>query len=272
MTPVTLKSGNGFGVVNLVDNLAQHLGGLNVGSPGATPLTEQELQPVLVAASKIWAGYGIDAAQLQILANADVRIVDLASNLANDLLAQTYSGTNIIEIDKTARGLGWYTNVDGQPLAGTVDLLTVVTHELGHLLGFNDIDQPGDVESAYLSPGVRQLSAAAEFGGSLKEQAPTIEKAKDETEAAFLTEVAMAPPTATVSLDGTTAAVVNTNTPTPLPANPAPTLHRNLLDSLWAARVVDGKPVQESLIDAVFAERGTTNLDGVEGPFDSKSS
>jgi len=48
----------------------------------------------------------------------------------------------------------------GSPAAGRIDLLTVVVHELGHVLGFADVDPPsvgGDVMSGRLGPGVRRM-------------------------------------------------------------------------------------------------------------------
>src|SRR5262249_56897518 len=105
--------------------------------------------------------------------------------LPNSLLGLTFGTT--IWIDQNAQGYGWYidaspttnaafaqvtgTNelqaVPGSPAYGHVDLLTVVTHELGHVLGFASID-PGTLDhdwlTATLGTGVRRYPDSA--GGS----------------------------------------------------------------------------------------------------------
>jgi hypothetical protein len=94
------------------------------------------------------------------------------------MLGQTI-GKSIV-IDPTAAGYGWFVdltpldnseyhrgNVNGllvantsSPAFGHMDLETVVMHELGHLLGLNDVDLPTgsvDLMATRLTPGVRRL-------------------------------------------------------------------------------------------------------------------
>jgi len=52
-------------------------------------------------------------------------------------------------IDTTAAGSGWN--------GGGYDTLSVVSHELGHMLGLDDIHDTSDVMGAYLSPRTRRL-------------------------------------------------------------------------------------------------------------------
>jgi hypothetical protein len=152
---ITLKA-NGFQIVNFVDGNAQLVGGWSDSSVGTAQLTPADLAPVLAKAESYWATHGAAPAELKALSDAKVEIVDLPP----DLLGQLVPGTNVIQISPNAAGLGWFTNPQASPPAGAFDLLTVVTHELGHLLGFADVDQPGEVESTNLAPGVRQLNAS----------------------------------------------------------------------------------------------------------------
>src|SRR5262249_11124810 len=62
--------------------------------------------------------------------------------------------------------------LEGRALAGSgaegrMDLLTVVEHELGHVLGFDDLSaSSGDVMDAVLAEGVRRLPGAADVDAS----------------------------------------------------------------------------------------------------------
>ena len=51
------------------------------------------------------------------------------------------------------------------PASGKMDLLTVVMHELGHVLGLYDVDtsdHPGDLMDLTLAPGIRRLPMPAD--------------------------------------------------------------------------------------------------------------
>src|SRR5439155_27279483 len=61
-----------------------------------------------------------------------------------------------IWIDRTAAGWGWSTGAT--PAADRMDLLTVVSHEFGHVLGL--APTPAGVMAVTLAPGVRQLPEA----------------------------------------------------------------------------------------------------------------
>src|SRR4051794_3935676 len=63
-------------------------------------------------------------------------------------------------IDDNADGWGWHTDASSAPGANRVDLLTVVMHELGHVLGHEDLDHGAhseDLMSGLLTPGQRRL-------------------------------------------------------------------------------------------------------------------
>lgn len=119
-----------------------------VGDGGlGTPLTSAALSPLLGQAVSHWASTGADVTPL---ANVDVRIEDLPDNYLGQ------AGDGVVWIDSNAAGWGWSTGDNG--LSGGVDLLTVVSHELGHELGFDHSDDRNDVMAAVLPAGMRQLA------------------------------------------------------------------------------------------------------------------
>jgi hypothetical protein len=137
-------------------------------------LTASVLQGVVSQAIAGWVSAGLPQQLATNLAKVEVVIADLPGSD----LGLTVNST--IFIASNAAGYGWYTDTGSpsnpqststqQPLAGTksgavnrVDLLTVVTHELGHILGLPDEDPAGqDIMSENLAPGVRRTVTAAD--------------------------------------------------------------------------------------------------------------
>ena len=94
----------------------------------------------------------------------------IVTDLPNNLL--WLAAGHVVWIDQGAAGFGWF--VDPIPndddefglnshessygqAAERMDLLTVLAHELGHLLGFEHDTAPGHLMSETLAPGVRLL-------------------------------------------------------------------------------------------------------------------
>ncbi|MFL5859980.1 MAG: Calx-beta domain-containing protein, partial [Solirubrobacteraceae bacterium] len=94
----------------------------------AAPLTQDELQPVVAAAEQDWQAAGIARSRL-----APVTFV--ITTLPLGQIGYTVGDT--VYIDPTAAGWGWNTSL-ALPGADQMDLLTVVLHELGHVLGLPD--------------------------------------------------------------------------------------------------------------------------------------
>ena len=129
-----------------------------VAGPAPEDLTADTLAPVLEAAINLWAGTGISASELSHLESVTVSIADLSGST----LALTTSGNIVIDVN--AAGYGWYMEglnsefgIQNPEVAATrVDLLTVVAHEFGHVLGLGH-DASDDVMEPLLELGVRRL-------------------------------------------------------------------------------------------------------------------
>jgi uncharacterized repeat protein (TIGR01451 family) len=129
----------------------------SVGGGAATDgLTMQQLQAAVAQGVAAWRAAGVDASTLSNLAQVRVHIGDLPGAELG------YTAGGDVWIDPTAAGWGW--SIAGTPTAGRMDLVTVVTHELGHVLGFEH-DGAGVMETA-LTPGVRLLPEAIPAAGA----------------------------------------------------------------------------------------------------------
>jgi Ca2+-binding RTX toxin-like protein len=124
-------------------------------------LTEEMLAPIVDAAIDRWAeALVLDGARLAKLNSVDFQIVDFIS------LTLGLADQNTIFIDADAAGWGWY--IDPTPQddveftepagddEGRMDLLTVVMHEIGHVLGYDDLaDDADDLMTDDLDTGER---------------------------------------------------------------------------------------------------------------------
>jgi hypothetical protein len=126
------------------------------GAVAVSSLTSQQLQPLVSEAIARWAAAGANVGGLK---DVTFQIADLPG--AELGLA---SG-NTITIDTNAAGWGWFvdptphddsefTTPGNQGEQNRMDLLTVLEHEIGHLLGYNDTDS-GLMDST-LAPGIRE--------------------------------------------------------------------------------------------------------------------
>ncbi|HET6237314.1 MAG TPA: hypothetical protein VFE41_20495 [Acetobacteraceae bacterium] len=141
------------------------------GHSAGSALSEKELEPIVVEAEAIWARVlGPDNAKLAILNGITVDI----GTLSDGMIGLTQG--DLITIDGTADGWGWFTNTSlagndefdwistpgvltaeaGSAAAGEMDLLSTVLHEMGNAMGFRE-DTGQDVTGNVLAVGERRL-------------------------------------------------------------------------------------------------------------------
>jgi hypothetical protein len=146
-------------------------GGKATVSDDALSLTESELDAtVSTAIERLAARLNLDAATIDKLQQVTFVIADLSGSYLGDAIG------NRIYIDSNAAGYGWFVDptptTDEEYAASTssekleaidsraldqIDLLTVVEHELGHILGLRDLDASlNDLMSRTLGTGIRR--------------------------------------------------------------------------------------------------------------------
>ena len=121
---------------------------LAMGVPGTSTswLAQQDAEQAIVVGTSLWAGQ-THAAQVP---SIDVQVMDLPAGQLGLAWGKT------IVLDITANGAGWNVGL-ATPVAGQFDLLTVVTHEIGHLLGNDHSTDTHNVMAATLPVGTRRL-------------------------------------------------------------------------------------------------------------------
>lgn len=158
------------------------------GGPASTPvdtarLTIEAISPVFDRAIAAMSAAGASSSDLATMAEVELRVADLPGAR----LGQTQG--NIITLDVDAAGYGWFiekydgqntkdetgsTNDDDGPTVShsafrnphSMDLLTVVAHELGHVLGHEDIfdnQQSDHIMFGRLSPGARKAESKVDL-------------------------------------------------------------------------------------------------------------
>ena len=144
---------------------------------GAEAISADALPALTEIAIQRWAATGLSAAQLDTLRAAEIQLADLPVGV----LGSSRDGR--ILIDFNAAGHGWFVDPTPEdrsefevtvaptefaagansPAAGSVDLLTVITHEFGHFLGFEDIppeEADNQIMASELAEGTRRVTMA----------------------------------------------------------------------------------------------------------------
>jgi hypothetical protein len=144
--------------------------------PDVPVLAPGDLQPIVQEAIGLWSQAGLSAADIQKLRQSHFVVTDLPGSC----LGETEG--NVIYLDANAAGNGWF--IDPTPAANEefvaragssqlravdpqaldqIDLLTVVEHELGHIVGLGDNSaRPDDIMNGVLGVGTRRIAAHAD--------------------------------------------------------------------------------------------------------------
>ncbi len=155
----------------------QLFAGADVAAPFYVALvTQTEVQALVPGAIDAWQAAGLDAADVRKLERAQIQV----GNLGTSILGM--EADDVITINQTAAGYNWYLGAGSgsnrafgllgpggeslaqppSPAAGRVDLLTVLEHELGHVIGLSDNSQAGDLMDITLGLGVRRAPPSAD--------------------------------------------------------------------------------------------------------------
>jgi hypothetical protein len=148
---ITLQAGSGYGLESpssnytiLFDDEYALRATTPLAAPAASvdPVSEKDVRPLALAAAVYWARAGIEPSTLTTL--RDVTFV--TADLPGSTLAMV-SGTTVF-VDANAAGYGWFVDptpgsdeeFGGAGIGNRMDLLTAVMHEMGHILGLDDLD------------------------------------------------------------------------------------------------------------------------------------
>jgi hypothetical protein len=166
-SPLGATISDGISVVTILNDEKPLTTAVASNSTDAPVLTMDQAAPILAAAIQLWEQAGAATSSFD---EVELIVMDLP-----DTVIGLTEGSTIL-IDATAAGYGWF--VDATPFDsreyhetgdgllafstsdafGRMDLLTLIAHELGHVLGYEHTES--GLMSEDLAPGARNLESA----------------------------------------------------------------------------------------------------------------
>jgi hypothetical protein len=166
-------------------------------------LNQGDVTEVFQTAVAIWTATVLTSEQSELLAAVTFDVRDLADGHLGA------ASTSAIFLDINGAGYGWFVDstplvneefqfvdgslsaIPGGPADGQIDLLTVVLHELGHVIGLGDLPSAsaaGNLMSENISTSLRRLPAGtgSSTSSSLPAAQPPISSSSDNSTAAGL--------------------------------------------------------------------------------------
>jgi hypothetical protein len=232
---------------------------------GASAVSASDLAQAKAAAIDLWRQAGASGAEVASLASTPLRLADLDSRAAFGLAFTDHVSS--ILIDDNAGGWGWHTDLRSAPPADRVDLLTVVLHELGHVLGYRDLDlgaASANLMSGLLTAGQRRVPeslshiTASDIDGSFSVRGDAIDTAA--VDSVFAEPLEASP----VQRSSSPSAQVGSE----LPARPA--MWRSLVERTaravsrlvrWRESHAADEAAKEDAVDDLFAQWGEEQMD-----------
>ncbi len=140
------------------------------GGDGAHAANDHQVKALVDAAMAWWVAQGQDVTALQ---DISVDLSDLGQDSDDKWILGVTDG-NHITLDDDGAGLGWSAGVGGVA-PNKVDMLSVMVHEMGHVLGMTD-EQMGDMLAVgdRLMPGGETEGGEHDAVASLPVQAETL--------------------------------------------------------------------------------------------------
>jgi Calx-beta domain/Matrixin len=152
LDPVGLAIARNQAVVTILDDDGTaRVAAAATGPQSGATLTEADIPAVLALATAWWA-------RQRAVVPADLQVV--ITDLPATAVAHTIGST--VYVDADAAGFGWHLDPTTSVAPGAVDLLSVLTHELGHVLGLDHTE--AGVMAPIVEPGTRIAEIADPTG------------------------------------------------------------------------------------------------------------